>query len=253
MNGPADKMSDRRPDGADQQNGLDRMNTSLWAKQMRFLRNAVVKVLPLACLCAGCETINNIDQSVSNKITGHTPRAAAVQMEDPYFPDERRIGINRLSAYPFGRQPPYTTRYEQIAASDPDWLVRATAIRALNRSRWRPATGLFIKALDDANDHVRLEAAKALGNVPDADAVPGLLRLVNDATENRDVRIAAADALKHFKTVEVARTLANQLAAREFGIAWQSHRSLEVITGRDLRYDEAAWLNYITGPEKPLG
>ena len=25
------------------------------------------------------------------------------------------------------------------------------------------------------------------------------------------------------------------------------------ITGRDLHYDEGAWLNYLTGPEKPFG
>jgi len=220
---------------------------------MRLLRHAILSVLPLTFFCAGCESLSDFDQRLSNAVTGHTPRAAAVQMEDPYFPDERRIGINRLAAFPFGRQPPYTTRYQQIAQSDPDWLVRATAIRALNRSRWRPATPLFIKALDDTNAHVQLEAAKALGNIPDSNAVPSLLRLVNDGTEDRDVRIAAADALRHFKTVEVARTLANQLGGREFGVAWQSLRSLEVMTGRDLHYDESAWLNYITGPEKPLG
>jgi HEAT repeat protein len=220
---------------------------------MRLLRHAIFLILPLPLLCTGCQSLSDFDQRISNAVTGHTPRAAAVQMEDPYFPDERRIGINRLSALSFGRQPPYTTRYEQIAQSDPDWLVRSTAIRALNRSRWSPATPIFIKALDDANAHVRLEAAKALGNVPDSNAIPSLLRLVNDTTEDRDVRIASADALKNFKTVEVARTLANQLGGREFAVAWQSHRSLEVLTGRDLHYDEVAWLNYITGPEKPLG
>jgi hypothetical protein len=207
----------------------------------------------LAVLCCGCESISNFGDRISNAISGRTPRVAAVQMEDPDFPDERRIGINRLSAFPFGRQPPYTTRYEQIARSDPDWLVRATAIRALNRSRWQPATPLFIKALDDENDHVRLEAAKALSNVPDPNAVPMLVHLVGDSTENRDVRIAAAAALRHYKTVEVARTLASQLGGREFGLAWQSHQSLEAMTGRDLHFDESAWLNFITGPEKPLG
>jgi hypothetical protein len=220
---------------------------------MRLIRIAILASMPLAFLCGGCQSINDFGTRLNDKITGHTPRAAAVQMEDPYFPDERRMGINRLSAFPFGRQPPYTTRYEQIAQSDPDWLVRATAIRALNRSRWQPATPLFIKALDDTNDHVQLEATKALSNIPDPSAIPSLLRLVNDGTENRDVRIAAADALRHYKTVEVARTLASQLGGREFGVAWQSHRSLQAMTGQDCGYDESAWLNYITGPEKPLG
>jgi hypothetical protein len=220
---------------------------------MRLLRSAMLGTLTLSSLCAGCESLSNFNERLSNAISGRTPRAAAVQMEDPYFPDERRIGINRLSAFPFGQQAPYTTRYEQIAQSDSDWLVRATAIRALNRSRWEHATPIFIKALDDSNDHVRLEAAKALANIPDYNAVSPLVRLVNDGTENRDVRIAAADALRHYKTVEVARTLASQLGGREFGVAWQSHRSLQAMTGKDLHYDESAWLNYITGPGKPLG
>jgi hypothetical protein len=220
---------------------------------MRPLRSSILSVIPLILLCTGCESITGFTDRLSNAISGHTPRDAAVQMEDQYFPDERRQGVNRLSSFPFGRQPPYTTRYEQIARTDTDWLVRATAIRALNRSRWQPATPLFIKALDDVNDHVRLEAAKALSNVPDPDATPALLRLVNDGTEDRDVRIAAADALRHYKTVEVARILASQLAGREYGVAWQSHRSLEAMTGEDHGYDESAWLNYITGPAKPLG
>jgi hypothetical protein len=207
----------------------------------------------LVLLCTGCESITGFSDRLGNAISGRTPRAAAAQMEDPYFPDERRVGINRLSSFPFGRERPYTTRYEQIARTDPDWLVRATAIRALNRSRWQPATPLFIKALDDVNDHVRLEAAKALSNIPDEDAISPLLRLVNDNTEDRDVRIAVADALRHYKTVEVARTLASQLGGREFGVAWQSRLSLESITGEDHGYDESAWLNYITGPAKPLG
>ena len=35
--------------------------------------------------------------------------------------------------------------------------------------------------------------------------------------------------------------------------AWKARRSLRAITGKDLRYDEAAWLGFITGPDKPFG
>jgi hypothetical protein len=215
--------------------------------------HCAILLFPLGLAVVGCDTISDFGDRLSDRITGHTPRAAALQMEDHDFPDERRTGINRLVAFPFGQDRPYTTRYEQIARTDPDWLVRATAIRALNRARWKPATPLFIEALNDVNDHVRLEAAKALSNIPDPNAAPMLLRLLNDPTESRDVRIAAADALRYYKTVEVARTLASQLGGREFGLAWQSHRSLIALTDRDFKYDESAWLNYITGPDKPLG
>ena len=182
---------------------------------------------------------------VAGYFTGNTPIKAAKQMEDQYFPDERRIGVNKLSDYDFGRREPYIRRYEQIAQFDSDWLVRATAIRALNRSRDAAATPIFIKALSDENDIVRTEAAKALANIPDENAVPTLVKIVGDRNENRDVRIWSAYALRHFRTLEVARTLASQLSGREFGVAWQSRKSLVAITGKDLHYDEGAWLDYL--------
>jgi len=68
-----------------------------------------------------------------------------------------------------------------------------------------------------------------------------------------DVRIAAAEAMKHYRSADAARALIGQLSGREFGLAWQAHNSLVRITGKDLRYDEAAWLTYMTNPEKPFG
>jgi len=176
----------------------------------------------VALLFCGCAQIDHAGTFVKreyNILTGKSPLNAAKQMEDQYFPDERRIGIVRLSDEDFGRRPPYTKRYEQIAQFDPDWLVRANAIRALNRSRDADATPIFIKALTDDNDLVRTEAAKALSNIPDDNAVPSLLKLVGDPNENRDVRIWSAAALRHYKTLEVARTLAGQLGGPPASLA----------------------------------
>ena len=71
--------------------------------------------------------------------------------------------------------------------------------------------------------------------------------------EDQDVRIAAADALRHYRTLDVARTLVNQLGDRQFGVAWQANRSLIAITGQDFEYDQVQWLQYLTGPDKPFG
>jgi hypothetical protein len=184
-----------------------------------------------------------------NVITGNTAGRAARRMEDPYYPDERRDGINYLVHRNYGKKAPYTTRYEQIAVSDPDYLVRATAVRALNRARDAEATKVFISALGDDSPMVRMEGAKALVNVPDPAAVAPLIRALQDPSEDRDVRIAAADALRHYKDLQTARTLVNMLAERNFGVAWQSRRSLVALTGRDLGYDESQWLMYLTGTE----
>jgi hypothetical protein len=222
-----------------------------------FVRPCVALLLLL--LGAGCDAMNRGADDVGKStrpffdfISGKTPLKAAQKMENPNSPDARWQGMTWLVSHDFGRRPPYTTRYQQIAQNDPDWLVRAMAVRALNRSRDKTATLIFIRALDDSATQVRLEAAKALANVPDDKARPPLLKIINNPGDDRDVRIAAADALKHYKTMEVARVLVNQLQERNYGVAWQSRHSLEKLTGKDLKYDEAAWLAFLT-KDRPFG
>lgn len=186
-------------------------------------------------------------------MTGDTAEANALKMENLNNPDDRRAGMVFLVDHPYGTKPPYTTRYQQIAKGDSDPIVRATAIRSLNRARDKSATPVFIKALVDPSALVRLEAAKALYRLPDENAVEQLRIMVTTSEETKDVRIAAAEALQHYKRLDVARTLISQLNQRDFGIAWQCRRTLKRLTGKDLDYDEAAWLNYLTGPGKPLG
>lgn len=194
---------------------------------------------------------------------GDTPARAARMLTDSTSADTRRAGIIRLLEFKYTKRRPYTTAYEIMAQEDKDPTVRAAALRACNQARDRAATPIFIKALSDrrgaspqdptGSELVRLEAAKGLANLPDPNAAGPLLKVVNDATESRDVRIAATDALKYYKTIEVARALSALLNDRDFSIAWQARRSLVYMTGRDFRYDAAAWLGYLSGPGKPLG
>ncbi len=204
--------------------------------------------------CAQIERAGTLTRLTFEGFIGDTALRAARMMENERFPDQRRKGINKLVERGYGQRDPYTKRYAQIARADEDYLVRATAIRALNRARHQPATPVFINALTDEHAMARLEAAKALANLPDSNAVAPLVAVVNSAGEDRDVRIAAADALKHYKQIDVARALAGQLGEKnDFSVAWQARKSLEHLTGRDMRYDQSAWLGYLTGPDKPFG
>ena len=186
-------------------------------------------------------------------LNGRTPIVAAREMEDAALPDHRREGIEDLVDHSFGKHPPYTTRYKQIAEFDNSAIVRATAIRALNRSRDGNASGVFVASLDDESPLVRLEAAKALSNIPNPNSMQPLLKVFNNTSEDLDVRIAAADALRNWRNLEVARALVNALGDREFGLAWQSRQSLRAMTGGDMHFDQTAWLNYVTGATNPLG
>jgi len=188
--------------------------------------------------------------------SGDTPGHAARMIQDTNSADNRREGITKLVEYDFARRPPSTTLYKQIAQVDSDPMVRAVALRASNRARDRSATPLFIRALSDPSDKVpdlvRLEAAKGLANLPDANAVEPLIKVAT-SDENRDVRVAATDALKYYKSLQVARTLSALLADHDFSVSWQARRSLEYLTGKDLGYDQAKWLGYFSGPTKPFG
>jgi hypothetical protein len=181
-----------------------------------------------------------------------TPKKKAALLQSPR-PDDRREAVLFFVDHDYGREEKYTRLYRQMATQDPDPLVRATAIRALNRSRDKQATQVFINALGDAQPLVRLEGAKALNRVPDPAAAPALLRVLNAPEESRDIRIAAAEALQHYRTLDVARQLVPLLTQKDFSVAWQARRSLRYMTGKDMAYDEGAWLQYITGPTKPLG
>ena len=174
-------------------------------------------------------------------------------MEDDRSADARRRGINALLRWDFAQNGPYVRRYRQIARNDADPYVRSIAIRALNRSRDPESRPLFIESLSDASELVRLEAAKALVNLPDPAAAEPLIRLVTKAEEDRDVRIAAAEALGFYKRIEVARALTPRLGELDFSVAWQARRSLHRLTGKDFSYNEAAWLEFISGPAKPFG
>jgi hypothetical protein len=226
---------------------------------MSTIRATLLFYCTIALVGTGCAQIEQATskftesgRQIYDALTAR-PRRSAINTTDRYFPVERREGINELVYRGFGRAAPYTDQYAQMAKSDPDFLVRATAVRALNRARDRKAADVYIAALNDESEVVRLEGAKALVNMPDEKAIPGLVKVVTNPNENRDVRIAAAEALKHYRNAEAARALISQLGGREFGLAWQAHNSLVRITGKDLRYDEAAWLTYMTNPEQPFG
>lgn len=230
------------------------MNT--WEPPMhadkRRLNLARLRLRALVCglvlvFGTGCSAVRNLSERISGE-----PAKKAALFQSPR-PDDRREAILFFADHDYGREAKYTRLYQQIARQDTDPLVRATAIRALNRSRDRSATPIFIAGLADAAPVVRLESAKALNRVPDPAAAEALLKVVNNETENRDIRLAATEALQHYRTLNVARQLVPLLNQKDFSIAWQARKSLQAMTGKDMAYNEGAWLQYITGPEKPLG
>ncbi|HWE03036.1 MAG TPA: HEAT repeat domain-containing protein [Tepidisphaeraceae bacterium] len=198
---------------------------------------------------------------LANRFSGENASQAVRLLEDPTSADNRRVGMNKLVEYGFLKHETpiekktsetFEKRCRQIAQFDTDFTVRATAVRTENRARDTRATPIFIADLVDKNEMIRLEAAKALVNVPEPGAAPALIAALTDHEESRDVRVAAADALKHYRTLPVERALSSVLHDRSFAVAWQARRSLEHMTLHDFLYDEAAWLSYFAGDAKAM-
>ena len=210
-------------------------------------------------------TIGDVTVTIYNYITGNTPFNAAKNLLDPAYPDHRREAVVYLSKRDFGRKEPYVKYYAEMARTDDDWSVKGMAIRALNRSRRKQVIDLYVRALDDENDGIRLEAAKSLANMPDPSAMTPLINHLQERAgvrvsasdkmetrdENPDVRIACADALRNFRKIEAANALVRVLRDRNFGVSYQARESLKLITGKDFRYNQTAWLDYLSS--QPAG
>ena len=196
--------------------------------------------------------IAEVISTIHDIATGHTWGSEVRKIFDPN-PDHRRSGIVYLSDRPAGRHDPYAKRYMDMPETENDPSVRSMVIRALNRARDKRAISIFLSALDDKNEDIRLEGAKGLANIPAPSATTPLLRHLDDPNENVDVRVACADALRMYRTSEVAQSLVRALRDRNFGVAWQARQSLQLMTGKDFRYDTAAWLTYLSGTNKPFG
>jgi hypothetical protein len=178
-------------------------------------------------------------------ISHDDPSYAARKMADTTSADHRREGMLRLVDFEFARKSFYLDGYAYEARETEDFTVRAAGLRALNRCRAKGYTALFMQALNDDQPLVRLEAADALGNIPDPQAVSLLEIHMGDAEPISDVRIACAEALRNYHSAEVMHALVGELDDRDFGVAWQARQSLELLTGQDFRYDAKAWLYYL--------
>ena len=203
----------------------------------------------------GAATNFLIVQPIANfydNFTGNTEEAARIKMFDPRSADSRRYGTFRVSDFYSARMDPgMRDIWANNARNDPDYTVRAASVRVLNRCRDAAHASVYVAALNEQQPLVRLEAVKALANVPDPDAVPALLDLLQHDV-SRDVRIASADALRCYKTDEVAHALILVLDDYDFGVAWQARQSLRLMTARDFQYNETQWLDYLAASSQPF-
>jgi HEAT repeat protein len=100
-----------------------------------------------------------------------------------------------------------------VARSDLGWDQRRHAILALGGLRYRGAVEPLVKLLRDPNVHLRVAAARALGQIGDPAALPGLRAALDDqtrTTQNEDVSVSeiARKAMERLEAAVEAKPLA---------------------------------------------
>jgi hypothetical protein len=119
---------------------------------------------------------------------------------------------------------------------------RAVICRTLGELRDPAARDVILKAVNDPDAIVRIEACRALGKVGKEEDATVLTRVMTlDTLE--DCRIAAIDALAELKPRDprITKVLVAALRSDDPATRFASLNSLRHITGRDLGVDPAPW------------
>ncbi|MBL4808682.1 MAG: HEAT repeat domain-containing protein [Phycisphaerales bacterium] len=196
----------------------------------------------------GCGTMGNAPRgakSLRDIMAPQTsPTTAAILATDQYSAENRYRGTTMLAAAPFGGEPIYLELYID-GTDDEDPGVRATCIRALGRHGDPVHASYLIEALNDDDRKVRIAAARALQRVHTREAIPSLIRVINQENEpNADVRAGAADALGQYREPYVVQSLIAALRDTRLVVNNRVQHSLKIMTGQDFGIDLGAWQHW---------
>jgi len=226
-------------------------------RHTRCLERGLLLVLVVAAFCTGCDSARRQWEEARRSPNEWLD----VALESP-LPDDRRRAVNAIAASREGRSDWAVQAFDSIARTDIDATVRVAALRALRRSAGAATVPLTVKLLQPgppaedvraAPGIVRWEAALLLRDLARrSDVEPGmhesaLTALLHRAVldEDRNVRIAALEALGSFRDDRSLRALVAAMQDRDFAIQSAAEHSLVALTGerRGCDPDEwAAWL-----------
>lgn len=192
-----------------------------------------------------------------------------VALEDK-SPDVQREAIVRVSKTPHLTNEVVIRALATLARADQSESVRYAAVRALAKAGTtgaiKPLTEIA-SAPDDTeivteprSGEVRRAALDGLDPLLASDRLSQEQRATCRKTaihllehnRSRDVRIAAARVLRHFPTNAVLTTLIDALDQRDFGVVYQSERSLMHLTGQTFDHAADAWRRWRAETDDPF-
>ena len=201
---------------------------------------------------AGCDTIGQDFNALTESLMPPTPSEAVERMVDPNDPDNRRRGTLLIANSPFGGADPYLKVYRDMAIHERDPLAKAAALSALGRHGLPNDAPVIAASLDDENRQVRWAAAQALQRIHNVAVTGDLLEVLRKDEEYADTRIAAAVALGQYPQDRVFQGLISALDERELALNFAAQGSLLVLTGQDFGLEPSAWLGWYNNTAEPF-
>lgn len=195
-------------------------------------------------------------------------RYLQIALEGP-LPDERREAVNHIALTRYLTHQVVLVGLDTIARTDTSDQVRSSALIALTQSGDPSAVETYLAILAPEASPRQARTASALlrrdalagavvllrnGELPD-EWHPVLREaaiefLVND--RHRDIRINAARALGFLPDSQVLEPLIAALNQRDFGVVYQSERSLMRLTGFTFDHDAIAWREWLASNQEPF-
>ena len=228
-------------------------------------RSAVCAAILLALAAPGCRSGGQ-----SKKWIWTQARAEAVLLEalEAESPDDRRRAIERISRSKYASSDDSVKTLGLIVRTDTSQIVRRTAAHGLGGSQREEACAPLLKVLDAENLPREVRAADAalrqtcvtsLDTLISASVccgpaqpmiavVVGLLR--ND--RDREVRIAAARLLRHFRHIDALDGLIAAQRQHEFAVTYEAEQSLIQLTGHTHGQRHDDWRVWLGETEDPF-
>jgi len=152
--------------------------------------------------------------------------------------DLRRLEIINLSDSSEASE--HFKDFVALLEKDPDYLVRAQAAVALGNLKNAQAIPVLIKALNDTSQWVRVDVVIAIGELKGPTTLPALDKVLSDDI-SPDVRRTTARVLGAIGGQESIDVLIKALEDRDPGVAEISYQSLRQITKQNIPKNSKEW------------
>ena len=222
----------------------------------------------LLVLTAGCSASRRWHKHPRLMTEADVVKCVKLALESE-LPDERRAAIDRLARTRYLQRRVVLDALATIARTDRSGAVRCAAVVAARKSKDPRVVATMVTILEQSppsrrspctSIDVRWEALRTILALAQAGALPAdqreparrvAARLLGQ-DRSRDIRQTAARLLGHFQDREVLGPLVDALEQRDFGVVYESERSLMRLTGRSFDYDPPAWREWLAQTENPF-